>query len=265
MLLSLDTSRCIRCAGCVAECPANIFKREESGEVIIKEKSVAHCIKCGHCVAICPKAAIALDDVDSQRLFPVTAAPLDAIQRSMLFRARRSIRLFKDEPVSHELVLAALEDACYAPTAMNTQNIEWLVVEGADKIYVIGQAIAQGMIELGGSYASLAARHSRDADPILRKAPMLIIAHGVSDSVWSTYDATIATTTLELALHDRGVGATWAGFFMAAAQRCAAKNAALPHVSLPAGRSIQTALMVGLPSKQYARVPSRKPVRVQFI
>jgi len=265
MFLSLDTNRCIRCASCVPECPANIFKREESGVVIIKERSVPHCIECGHCVAICPKAAIALDDVDSQALFPVTPAPLDAMQRAMLFRARRSIRLFTDEPVSHELVLAALEDVSYAPTAMNAQNIEWLVIEGADKIYEIGQVIAKGMVEAGGSYAPLAARHSREIDPILRKAPMLIIAHGASDSMWSAYDATIATTILELALHDRGVGATWAGFLIAAAQICDAKNAALPHVALPAGRSIKAALMVGMPSKQYARVPSRKPVRVQFI
>ncbi len=49
-----------------------------------------------------------------------------------ILRARRSIRVFRDEPVSDDAVLRLLEAAQVAPSAGNRQPFRWMVVRRAD-------------------------------------------------------------------------------------------------------------------------------------
>ena len=44
--------------------------------------------------------------------------------------ARKSIRNFLDKPVSKETIVSILESACRAPSAMNTQPWEFVVLTG---------------------------------------------------------------------------------------------------------------------------------------
>ena len=130
--LELNQDHCIRCGRCISVCPQRILGRHTNGSVDVLHGALARCIRCGHCVAVCPKAALTLEHIAPSSLPLVEDAPLSDLQRDMLFKTRRSTRAYKDEPVDRNVLLKALEEARYAPTASNCEEVAWLLVEGRD-------------------------------------------------------------------------------------------------------------------------------------
>ncbi len=258
--LELDQDHCIRCARCVNVCPQRILGRHADGSIGISRSALVRCIKCGHCVAVCPKAALTLNSEPPAALPPVEAAPLSDLQRDMLFKSRRSIRAYREEPVAHDLLRKALEEARYAPTASNTEQVEWLLVEGRERLHDMAARIADWMGTLTGPYRHVAAAFRAGQDPILRGAPAIIFAHGSAAVPWSPLDCTAAISYLELALHSYGVGSCWSGFVLAAAS-----NGVDLGIPVPEGRSLCAGLMIGYPALRYARIPPRKPVRLTIV
>ena len=258
--LALDQNRCVQCGLCAGVCPIHVIRRHGDREIAIIERLLPHCIQCGHCVAVCPRGALTLNGISPDTLQPVKAAPLDSIQRDMLFKTRRSVRHFKDTPIPLELLQEALEDARYAPTGGNNQAVEWLLVLGKEKIRTVGARIVDWIMETDSPYRMIAAAFKAGSDPIFRNAPALILAHSEQAIPVGIQDASAAVTYLELSLHSRGIGTCWAGFPVTAAQ--AGVDLGLP---IPPGRQIYAGLMLGFPQTRFARVPPRRPVRLTVI
>ena len=158
------------------------------------------------------------------------------------------------------MLLKALEEARYAPTASNCEEVAWLLVEGRDRLHDLASRVADWMSTLTGKYSHVASAFRAGQDPILRGAPSLILAHGDANMPWNALDCAAAVSYLELALHSYGIGTCWSGFVIAAAG-----NGADLGIPLPEGRKICGGLMIGYPAVQYARVPPRKPVRLTVI
>ena len=159
-----------------------------------------------------------------------------------------------------EVVTKALEEARYAPTASNCEEVAWLLVEGRDRLHDLASRVADWMSTLTGKYSHVASAFRAGQDPILRGAPSLILAHGDANMPWNALDCAAAVSYLELALHSYGIGTCWSGFVIAAAS-----NGVDLGIPLPEGRKICGGLMIGYPAVQYARVPPRKPVRLTVI
>ena len=94
-----------------------------------------------------PKAALTLEYIAPSSLPLVEDAPLSDLQRDMLFKTRRSTRAYKDEPVDRNVLLKALEEARYAPTASNCEEVAWLLVEGRDRLHDLASRVADWMLE----------------------------------------------------------------------------------------------------------------------
>ena len=257
MNIVLDQDLCIRCGRCMRACPMQIFARPLHGPVLVAERNLPRCIDCGQCAACCPKAAITLNGLNPLSLERVVDAPLTDVQRSMLFKARRSVRAYKPEPVPHEVLRAALEDARYAPTAGNCEQVEWILVEGSERLRALGARVADWARKISGRYGLIAAAFDAGGDPILRGAPALLLAHGFADNPFAPQDCSAAVSYLELTLHSRGIGSCWAGFVLAAAAQ--GTDLGLP---LPQGRAFFAGLMVGYPDFRFERLPPRKEVRL---
>ncbi|MEG2140905.1 MAG: nitroreductase family protein [Bilophila sp.] len=256
-MLTLDSGACVRCGSCVLVCPVGLFVRS-AGEVIhyFSGKS-EQCIHCGHCYAVCQVQAITLDGV--RDLSAMETLRLDAQQRDMLFRGRRSVRIFRKEPVPESVLCEALRDASYAPTGGNAQNVEWILVNESERIRaIVSQTAAWLRREANPRYARYVEAYDAGHDAILRDAPQAVFAHTPADWKWGAQDATGAITYLDLSLHTRGVGTCWTGLVIAAA------NAnAVPALRVPEGRHVYGGLMVGYPAVPFVRIPPRKDVRVQ--
>lgn len=258
--LELDQDHCIRCGRCISACPQRILGRKPNGSIDFSQGALARCIRCGHCVAICPKGALTLNHISPADLQLMENAPLSDTQRDMLFKGRRSIRAYRDEPVSREVLNKALEEARYAPTASNSEQVEWLLVEGRERLHDLASRVADWMATLPGRYQQVGEAFRSGHDPILRGAPGIIFALGHAATPWNALDCTAAVSYLELALHSYGVGSCWSGFVIAAAN-----NGVDLGLPIPEGRKICAGLMIGYPAVAYTRIPPRKPVRLTVV
>ncbi|MCL1940090.1 MAG: nitroreductase family protein [Desulfovibrionaceae bacterium] len=233
--------------------------RNPALEIAIDSAAVDRCNGCGHCAAVCPAAAISLDAGDPLKLPPRVIAPLEERQREGLFKARRSTRTYTEQKVSHELILRALEHARYAPTAGNSQQVEWILVEGKERLHGITAKVAAWAKMQQGKYARVASLFEQGRDPVMRGAPALLLAHAGKDSPWKNHDAGAALSYLELALHSYGLGTCWAGFVISAA-----RSGTDLGISLPEKRELCAGLLFGYPVHTFQRLPPRKPVRIEY-
>jgi nitroreductase/NAD-dependent dihydropyrimidine dehydrogenase PreA subunit len=262
-LFTIDQKECRRDGLCAAECPAKII------EIIGKEgfpTPVAGaeelCIQCGHCVSICPHGALSLKTMSPKDCLPVRKElHLSPEQCEHFLRSRRSIRSYKEKRVSRDLLQRLIEIARYAPTGHNSQLVHWLVIEDPTEVRRLGGLVADWMRSLLAKRAEFALSMHMDRvvdawdkgiDRILRSAPHLIVAHGLSTMPQSS--CFIALTYLELAAPSLGLGTCWAGYFTAAANSHPPlqETLALPQAHLPYG-----AVMVGYPKYSYQRMPPR--------
>lgn len=255
MSVMLDQTKCIRCKRCMDDCVANVFSIGPDGAMQVNDK---HCFHCGHCYAVCPCKAITLDGVIPGQFAPITPAPLTDLQRDMLFKARRSVRQFHQHPVDEAALQRALDLANYAPTARNQREVQWIVLNGRDKMLALLDDICN-VLRNSPEHSRLVAAVERGLDPILRGAPCMVLAHA-KPWVWAEVDCAAAISYMELALHSQNVGTCWCGYVIAAS-----KMAAMPTLPLPEGHVVYAGLLMGHPSMQYVALPPRSAPPVTYL
>jgi nitroreductase len=228
------------------------------------EKIEKGCITCGHCVAACPTAALS-----HVRMKPEACEPLDSGWRltpeqvGQLIKGRRSIRNFRPEPLTPDLIADLLDIVRHAPTGMNSQTVAWKVILDEQEVQFLSLAVVEWLRTLGDDFPysvkGMLKAWEMGRDPILRKAPALIIAHGAADDPMVSASATIALATLDLAALPFGLGTCWAGFL---AMASASSPGVATALGLPPGHRMHGGLMIGYPEFEYARIPTRNPARV---
>lgn len=173
-------------------------------------------------------------------------------------QTRRSIRAYKEETVSPELIREVIDTARFAPSWKNTQTARYYVVQDA----ALKQKIAESCV-LGFTYNT----------GTLLKAPVLVVLAYVEkrsgyerdgsyttpkESAWEMFDAGIAAQTFCLAAHEKGLGTCIMGIFDDAAVAKA--------ISLPEGQRVGALIALGIPAEE-PQAPARKEVEqlVQFL
>lgn len=260
-----DATKCVGDLLCVTDCPVRIldFDRKKKVPFIVEEKE-GHCISCGHCEAICPHQAVTMSE-GQEAARPASGANLpNKAQIEQLIKGRRSIRLYKEQPVERTLLSEIFDLTRYAPTAKNTQLLKWLVIDDpalikALKKEVIAWAVDRQAAEdprdkmLG--FGGLIQAWEKREDPIFRNAPDLVIVYTPELYRQGIIDGTIAAATFELAASAKGIGACWAGYFMIAMNEWQPLQELL---ALPKGYKMTCALMAGYPRVTYRNIPTRK-------
>jgi nitroreductase/NAD-dependent dihydropyrimidine dehydrogenase PreA subunit len=270
-VIKVDVEKCNRDGICIEICPLNLLAADREGRPEMRPGAAAHCIGCGHCVAVCPKGA--LDNVKNplgdQTAIPDKYLP-DPAQSALFLRSRRSIRRYKAQSVPRQTVLELLEIARFAPSGHNTQGISYLVVDDAENLAQLRGLIAEWMRgavdsspELSAylNLPALLAAHEKGEDPVLRKAPVLIVAHAPAALLPAQISTVLSLEYVELFAPSLGLGACWAGI----AQRCAqACPAFAQFLNIPPDRKITGMLMAGFPQFKYRRLPTRNPLDVAW-
>ncbi|MDD2310724.1 MAG: nitroreductase family protein [Desulfuromonadaceae bacterium] len=270
--INVDQKKCKFDGICSAVCPMGIIELKDGATV---PKLVARledlCITCGHCVAICPHGALSLDEMKVEDCPPLRAdLALDSEQAEHFFRSRRSIRVYRDKVVEREKLARLIDMAHYAPTASNSQQVEWLVINSKGQLQdLAGMSVdmLRYLIKEGHPLAkAYKLERSVEAweagiDPVLRGAPVLVVAHAPKGYAMAQVDSGIALTFLDLAAPTVGLGACWAGFFMMAAAQWPPLQQAL---ALPDGNACFGAMMIGYPKYDYHRLPQRKEAVISW-
>lgn len=163
-------------------------------------------------------------------------------------KGRRSIRKFKTDAVSREVLESVIETAAYAPSWKNTQITRYIAVSGAlkDKI----------------------AEEATNAWPnngnIIKNAPFLIAVTMVTGRSgferdgsystsrkdgWQIYDAGIASEAFCLAAYEQGLGSVILGIFDHAVTTSL--------LEIPDGQELMALICIGYPDEQPS-APKRK-------
>ncbi len=270
-LFTADPSRCARDGACVAECPVRIVDLQPADPApSVPAEAEEFCRHCGHCVAVCPHGAIVCGDMrpDQMDAAPVEW-PLGPEEAGRVLRARRSVRTYTAQAVERATLGTLIDVARFAPSGSNRQPVHWLVVHNGAEVRRLAGFVVDWMRAGLAAQAPAAQRNTRrflglwDAgtDVICRGAPHLVVATAAADPPASATDCIIAMTYLEIAAPAFGLGACWAGFFMAAARQWAPLRQAL---DLPADHVPYGAMMLGYPRYRYHRLPLRNAPRVTW-
>jgi nitroreductase/NAD-dependent dihydropyrimidine dehydrogenase PreA subunit len=270
-LFQVNRKTCARDGICAACCPAQIIALTEEGYPQPAEGAEELCIRCGHCVAVCPTASLSHREMPVEHCPPMDLSLIPGPEQcEHFFRARRSIRTYKDEIPDPDRIQRIIEMARYAPTGHNTQCVEWTVIGDRSELNSLAELVVDWMRWMIQNMPQMAsavhmdktiARWDEGEDVIFRGAPMLILAHANKDLPPAPAACTIATAYLELAATTVGLGGCWAGYFMAAAGYHQPLQEALP---LPEGNKCYAALMIGRPRYSYQRLPLRKPPSITW-
>lgn len=269
--LIIDVTKCKQDGICAAECPAGIIKlKNGKGSPEINPDNFQSCLLCGHCVAVCPNGALSHSEIRIENCPPIRKELEISHEQAVQFlRSRRSIRVFKDQPVEQEKIQQLINIARYAPTAANAQLLEWNVYTDKDTIFRFAELTIAWMRELIGTSGSAFAPYyipvvkTWDAgyESILRGAPVVLIPSAPSISNNGLVDLSIALSYLELAAPTLGLGTTWAGLMQAALINSKALQKA---VDLPKDHSHHYPIMLGYPKFKYHRLIERKAPIVRW-
>ncbi len=163
---------------------------------------------------------------------------------------RRSVRRFKDEPVSRETLEELVRLASYAPSWKNTQTVRWTALTGAKKDRFAREAV----MGYAGNQAII------DSCPVLLVQTCIQGRAGferdgsfstAKGDRWEMFDAGVAAQTLCLAANDLGLGTVIMGIFEPAK--------AAEILELPEGRSVSSLIALGWPDQEPV-MPKRKSV-----
>ena len=286
----IDIDSCTKCKACVRDCVAKLYLFE-SDRLQFSENFEEDCIGCGHCVAVCPVKIIQLKNslVEDEKELTDLIEPPSFESFATLIKTRRSIRQFKDEPVSKEIIEKILQLARYSPTGSNEENVYYIVVQDpellakfSDEITLqvtnfvkkyedpkgyesLKAAFPKGMIEKVGEYIE---RFKRILEAIeagyefWRWNREIIIIYSPKNAMTLVENCSLAASSIMLAAQTLGLGTCSLGFATTFLNqfRTVSKIAKIPRK-----HKVAYTLAIGYPKVKYFRTPARKPLNVKWL
>jgi nitroreductase/NAD-dependent dihydropyrimidine dehydrogenase PreA subunit len=286
--IAVDQTACIRCGACVDVCLiANVFELGEDASTVVRPED---CWTCGQCVAVCPTDAIDLDAFPPEECPIVDPEDFPSLESLVVtVRARRSCRTFQTKPVPRETVRELISIARWAPSAHNSQALDWIAFDDRARIAELSKATTEQLQRYArllrnpftrlllhlttgrelvrrarrsaAGISGLEARAARGEDPIFFQAPVVLVGHGPRGNPFGRDDAIYATYNLMLAAERLSLGTCQIGLFQAVIERSARVRRA---VGLPERRVPQVAVALGHPRHAFRRLLPRRPPNLSW-
>jgi len=169
-----------------------------------------------------------------------------------MLKGRRSIRKYRDEAVSRELMEEVIEITRYAPSWTNSQTARFTLVDNPEIISSFATTGVKGFI------------YNEDTLKNAKGVAVLSFEEGKSGRTdkydiktsdnpgrWEYFDAGIACQTFCLAAHAKGIGTCIFGIID--------EQAIARTIGLPDGEKVAALIVYGYPEAQ-AKAPRRKEV-----
>jgi nitroreductase/NAD-dependent dihydropyrimidine dehydrogenase PreA subunit len=293
--ITIDRSRCKKDGLCASVCPKNIFVQREKLTIpeVMDEEG---CIACGQCVAICPQSAISHSEFPSTTIRPIQFEQMPTTEQVMtLLKTRRSIRAFRDKPLTNETIETIIDGARFAPSGHNSQSTEFLVVQDRDVLNQLSAMVIEYLKFEVNRFANplfrtLALLADRDlaesclqeihgfkkmirlfetgADPILNDAPVLLAFHAPRTIGFADVNAQLALQNASLVAHSLGIGHFYTGWVLSPcrAPRARAWNRRIPDLlGIPPGNQLYGALALGHPTLRFKKMIERKHPKIRWV
>lgn len=251
-IIEVDKELCIGCGLCKNDCPVNNIIIENKKSVIKRQD----CLMCGHCAAICPTKAITLTGFDEPPIELTNKPKLDSDELLMAIKSRRSIRKFKDKEVSSEIVKQIIEAGRYTPSAKNSQDVSYIVLDNKKSIY---ENEAVKFFRKIKPIANIAIKYSKEVEIddnfFFKHAPiaiMIITKDKISGS--------LAASNMALMAESYGLGVLFSGYFSDVANNSSKLKKLL---GLKRSNHVLTTLVIGYPDVKYRRTAQKEVATVR--
>ncbi len=262
-LIRVDKKKCQKDGVCIAACPIALLAWGDDGFPAPVSGAENFCASCGHCVTICPRGAMENAKIQSRDCVDIDdALSVSADAGEQFLKARRSVRIFKKEPVARRTLNRLLDIVRYAPTAVNLQPVNWIIVEDPKKTRALAGTAIEWMRKRNLYPIFIEAWDKHGRDMLLRGAPHIAAAHARSDALHPVEDCAIALTYMMLAAEALGLGACWAGAFNTAVKDSPTLAKAL---SVPSGHTVAGTMMLGVPKYRHRQIPPRNDTKARWI
>jgi len=282
----VEESKCNSCGLCVTVCRSFVLEmRDKKAEVV----RGAWCIGCDHCGAVCPTEAI-LRDGSSMRDSHLEAGPIpspETLQR--FFLERRSIHVYKEEPVSEAMLRQILDAGNCAPTGSNSQNVHYILLTSPENINQLREMTTHFydkiFLRLQNWFWSLmlswmagakTVEYLRDSvpkfefaykkmkegrDPLFYHAPVVILTHAESWDSCSPFNCSSALYQCSLMAQSLGLGCCFNGFLVNAVNH---NRRIKGWLGIPADHACYAAMTLGSPEVRYHRPVHRDSPKVTW-
>ena len=250
----VDNEKCTGCGLCVSDCLRHVLRLQNNKAVATN----SNCFECGHCLAICPENAVKLNGCDDE-IWEIAGKQAFLDEKSLIthLKFRRSIRQYKDTPIEKEKIKKIIEAGRLTPTASNSQNVRYIVVQ--NDIEALEDEVIEQYKMLSNTDNSVKLPPIYNIDRLKRgflfyKAPLLILNISPSE-----INACLAAMNMELMAETLGLGTVYVGLFA----RPANVNKKLrKSLGIEEEEKIATCLAIGYPKVQYLRTAPRKNANI---
>jgi nitroreductase len=215
------------------------------------------------------------------------AASAEALQ--FLFRERRSVRNYTEDPVPQEILNRILDAGRYGPTGSNSQNVHYVVLKSPDQISQLREMTirfhskiyswARGRLS-GILFSLIAGRKTLDylrdsfpkieyayeqmrkgEDRLFYHAPVVLLTHAESWDICSSFNCSVALYNCSLMAHTFGLGCCFNGYLVSAVNH---DRKIKRWLGVPGGHQCYSAMTLGYRKIKYQRLVHRDPPRVAW-
>ena len=257
-ILGINLEKCSNCQACLRDCPTRNFSMDKTQNLVVFNES--NCILCGHCISVCPESAIRYKDMNDDVLeFEETQESRNFISYeaiNKLFRAKRSVRQYKNEIVPEESIKKVINSMSFAPTGANMRTLKCLILSSKEKINQLTDSIID-VLESPDTRARFKSSRVKGYDPIFYNAPHVLIIY--SKNPWDTRNSTIAITYGMISAETLGLGSCWIGY----AHGILAEYPNIRTKFTGIETYVLGVMTLGYPAVKYFRAPPRPPVPVR--
>lgn len=282
------TEKCTGCGLCVEVCPGFVFDMMNEKASVVRGE---WCIGCGHCGAVCPVEAVlhkmtAVEE-GSQPGQEAAASP-EMLQR--LLRERRSVRLYRNEPIQKAVLRRILDAGRYAPTGRNSQNVHYIVLNSPEEIdrlremtlrfyekifarvkrrigaFLVRLVAGRKMVEyLQGSLPKV--EHARELieqgkDCLFYHAPAVMVVHAETWDTCSAFNCAAAIYSCSLMAHTIGIGCCFNGYLVSAINN---NRKIKQWLSIPRDHQCFGTMTLGYRGVKYHRLVERDAAKVSWL
>ena len=283
----INRTECTGCRICVQACP--VFTLGMQGDKAVVERG-EWCIECGHCGAVCPVDAVIQKKTTVEPHLIVGKTPAvspDVLMR--LLRERRSVRSYRREPISREVLEQIINAGRYAPTGSNSQRVHYLVMTSPDEISALGKEIMDfnakffkqlekkpfallmsifigrkkidELLNYGPGILEAQKRIQEGEDPLLHHAQALLLVHAEHWDGSPAFNCAVAMYHCSLMAHTLGVGVCFNGWVENSLNNSRKlKN----RLGIPKDNKCYGAMTMGYQDIKYRRLIERNRPDVQW-
>jgi nitroreductase/NAD-dependent dihydropyrimidine dehydrogenase PreA subunit len=280
-------SKCDGCELCVTTCPSFVLEMSNQKAKVVRG---GWCIECGHCGAVCPTEAIYREGTSSGKEFRLQASPApspEMMQR--LFLERRSLRVYKKDPVAETTLKQIVDVGRYAPTGSNSQNVHYVLLTSPEKVNQLrnmtigfydkifsylrswfGNLILSWMArsktveylrESVPKFAYAYEKMREGGDRLFYHAPVVILTHAESWDSSSSFNCSSALYQCSLMAQSLGLGCCFNGILVNAVNH---DRRIKGWLKIPADHACYAAMTVGYPDVRYQRPVHRDPPKATW-